>query len=257
MQIQIVIVLAVATLATVVTYLVLGRILPERWRQSEVEASEAFSINSVNVLIGLLFSIVLAFVIAGVLDDYNNARSAAQQEANAIGAIYGYAQGISEPARSTWKNDSRHYASLVIDQDWPLMQHQQSSEAVWTALTILRNSIYAFRPADDREKTFQDKAIDKVQDAYDARRTRVDLVHAGVPNFLWFTLLGGAVLVALFPLITKPYFTARLLISVAIQGLVIAGALYVVTVLNHPFTGAYRVEPNAFEILLDRFKASP
>jgi hypothetical protein len=256
-QFQIVVVLAVAALATAMAYLVLGRILPESWRSREVEESEGFTIDSVNVLIGLLFSILLAFVISGVLADYDNARSDEQQEANAIGAIYGYAQGIPEPTKSIWKNGSRRYATLVIDQDWPLMQHQQSSEAAWTALTTLRNDIYTFHAADGREQSLQDKAIDKVQDAYDARRTRVNLVNAGVPDFLWFTLLGGAVLVALFPLLTKPYLTARLLIAVAIQGLVIAGALYLVTVLNHPFTGAYRVEPNAFEILLNRFKASP
>ncbi|MGH3807241.1 MAG: hypothetical protein ACRDRU_11530 [Pseudonocardiaceae bacterium] len=43
----------------------------------------------------------------------------------------------------------------------------------------------------------------------------------------------------------------------AIQGVVIAGALYLVSILNHPFTGVYRVEPNAFKILLGRFDASP
>ncbi len=61
----------------------------------------------------------------------------------------------------------------------------------------------------------------------------------------------------LFPLLTKPHLTARLLIAVAIQGVVIAGALFLVSVLNHPFSGAYRVDPSAFEILLDRFNASP
>ena len=55
MQFQIVIVLVVAALATAVAYLVLGRILPESWRSREVEESEGFTIDSVNVLIGLLF----------------------------------------------------------------------------------------------------------------------------------------------------------------------------------------------------------
>lgn len=58
-------------------------------------------------------------------------------------------------------------------------------------------------------------------------------------------------------LITKPYFTGRLLIAVGIQTTMIVGALYLVSALNHPFSGAYRVEPSAFEILLDRFNASP
>jgi hypothetical protein len=112
MQFQLFIVLVMAALAAVVTYLARGRIQPDRWRKIEVEESEAFTIDSVNVLIGPLFSIVLAFAIASLLDDYNKARCDAQQKANAIGAIYGYAQGIPEPAKSSWKT------TAVTTQPW-------------------------------------------------------------------------------------------------------------------------------------------
>jgi hypothetical protein len=257
MSSQIIIVLAMAALATVLVYLVVGRMLPGHWSRSDAEASEDFALDSVNVLIGLLFSIVLAFVIGSVLVDYDHAHSEAQQEANAIGAIYGFAWGIPEPTQSIWKHGARHYATLVIDQDWPLMQHQEASENAWTALTTLRNDIYAFQAANDREQSLQDKAMDKVQEIYDARRTRVDLVHAGIPDFLWYTLIGGAALVVLFPLLTKPHLTGRLLIAVGIQGAVIAGALYLVLILNHPYSGTYRVEPNAFRILVERLHGVP
>ena len=222
-----------------------------------MEESEAFTIDSVNVLIGLLFSVLLAFVIASVLEDYDKARSDTQEEANALGAVYGFAHGIPEPTQSIWKRDSRNYTSLVIDQDWPLMNRQESSGAAWTALNTLRSDVFAFTAADAREQFLQDKAIEKVQDVYDARRTRVELVNAGVPDFVGYSLLGEAILVVLFPLLTKPHLTARLLIAVGIQVLVVTGALYLVSVLNHPFSGVYRVEPSAFEILLDRFTASP
>lgn len=43
-------------------------------------------------------------------------------------------------------------------------------------------------------------------------------------------------------LITKPYFTGRLLIAVGIQTAMIVGALYLVSALNHPFSGAYRAQ---------------
>ncbi len=194
MNLQIFYVLGMAGIATVLLYLVIGRVLPARWGKSEMEESEDFTIDSVNVLLGLLFSILLAFVIAGVLADYDNARSEAQREANALGAIYGFAKGIPEPAQSTWKRGSHDYTALVIEQDWPLMQQQQSSDAAWTAINALRDDVFAFQPANDRELSLQDKAIDKVQELYDTRRTRVDLVNAGVPDSLWYSLLGGAAL---------------------------------------------------------------
>jgi hypothetical protein len=97
-------------------------------------------------MLGLLFSILLAFLIATVLADYDKASSDAQEEANAIGAVHSLARGISEPAQSLWKNDSKNYTMLVINQDWPLMQHQEASEPAWTALGKLRNDIFALKP---------------------------------------------------------------------------------------------------------------
>jgi hypothetical protein len=246
-----------AALASVAVYAMVGRVLPGRWRKTDVEESEGFAIESVNVLIGLLFSILLAFLIATVLSDYDKASSDAQDEANAIGAVHSLARGVSGPAQALWKGDSKNYTMLVINDDWPLMQRHEASEPAWTALGKLRNDIFALQPANDLEQKIQDKAIDKVQDIFDSRRTRVGLVNAGIPDFMWYTLLAGAVLVALFPLLTKPHPTGRLLLAVAIQGAVVAASLYLVTVLNHPFSGIFRVEPSAFQILLDRFNAAP
>jgi hypothetical protein len=71
----------------------------------------------------------LAFVIGGVLTDYNDARADTQREVDAAGTIYGFAPGIPESTQSTWKRDSKNYASLVINQDWPLIQN--SSLGSW------------------------------------------------------------------------------------------------------------------------------
>jgi hypothetical protein len=73
---------------------------------------------------------------------------------------------------------------LVINDDWPLMQRQEASEPVGRALGKLRNDIFALQTANDLEQKNQDKPIDKVQDIFDSRRTRVDLVNAGLPDFM-------------------------------------------------------------------------
>jgi hypothetical protein len=81
MDLLAIIVVLGAALASVAVYAMAGRVLPGRWRKTDVEESEGFAIESVNVLIGLLFSILLAFLIATVLSDYDKASSDAQDEA--------------------------------------------------------------------------------------------------------------------------------------------------------------------------------
>lgn len=131
----VVIIVLGAALGSVAVYAVVGRVLPGRWRKGDVEESESFAIESVNVLLGLLFSILLAFLIATVLSDYDKASSDAQTEANAIGAVHSLARGISELTQSLWKSDSKDYTMLVIEQYWPLMQDQEASEPAWTTLS--------------------------------------------------------------------------------------------------------------------------
>jgi hypothetical protein len=43
--------------------------------------------------------------------------------------------------------EPQNYTMLVINQDWPLMQHQEASEPAWTALGKLRNDILRSNPS--------------------------------------------------------------------------------------------------------------
>ncbi|MGH3902563.1 MAG: hypothetical protein ACRDTA_30760 [Pseudonocardiaceae bacterium] len=61
----------------------------------------------------------------------------------------------------------------------------------WRKGEVEASDDFALDSANDREQSLRDKATDKVQEIYDARRTRVDLVNAGIPVFLWYTLIGG------------------------------------------------------------------
>jgi hypothetical protein len=66
MSVQMTIILVGAALATVLVYLVASRVLPGRWRKSEVEASEDFTLDSVNVLIARYLVAVLNHPFSGV-----------------------------------------------------------------------------------------------------------------------------------------------------------------------------------------------
>ena len=96
MHFQIIIVLVVAALAAAVAYSVIGRVLPGRWRTRNQEQFKDFTLDSVNVLTGLLFSIVLAF------DRWraNGLRRGARRYATRSrrpGAIYGFATAFPNP----------------------------------------------------------------------------------------------------------------------------------------------------------------
>jgi hypothetical protein len=121
MHFQIIIVLVVAALAAAVAYSVIGRVLPGRWRTRNQEQFKDFTLDSVNVLTGLLFSIGLAFDRWRANGLRRGARRYATRSRRHRRDIW-IRHGIPEPTQSTWKRDSKNYVSLVINQDWSLMR---------------------------------------------------------------------------------------------------------------------------------------
>ena len=79
---NLVITLLVVAVATLVVYVAVERVLPSRWRKSEVEASDKFGERSRRTPV----LDPTRFRDRGVLADYDKASTNTQQEANALGA---------------------------------------------------------------------------------------------------------------------------------------------------------------------------
>lgn len=255
MYFQVVIVSVVAALAAVLAYLTIGRVLPIRWRARDVEQSEDSTLDSVNVLSGLLPPIVLAFVVAGVLADYDNARSTHNKK------LMPSARYTASPTASPTPPSRSGNATAETTRPWSSNRtgrdaKQQSSDAAWTTLNTFRDDIYSFSAADERQQSLQDKAIDKVQEIYDTRRARVDpsMGRPGLPVVHPPQRSGNG---RSIPTTHPTASNLPTLNRCRNQDAVLASALYLVTMLNHAFAGAHRVKSSAFEILLSRLNASP
>ena len=96
-----------------------------------------------------------------------------------------------------------------------------------------------------------------VQRLADARRTRlVAAEESSIPAVLWVVLVvGGIVAVGFAYLFGLESTWAHRLMVAALAG-VIALVLFTIGVLDHPFSGGARIEPGAFDLVLNRFETS-
>lgn len=131
-------------------------------------------------------------------------------------------------------------------------QGQESSKA-WDTVDKLRRSIDGFEPSTSTQETLHTRQVTLVDDLLNDRRLRLLQSREGLPPIMWTVLLSGTlVLVGYTYFFGLQDFRAHLLMVGMLTAL-IATVLFTIKSLEYPFSGDMRVEPSAFELVLNRF----
>jgi Protein of unknown function (DUF4239) len=150
-------------------------------------------------VVGVIYAVLLAFVVVIQWEQFSAADNDARAEATAVGNLYrdgvavgGRPGGALETAVST-------YAGYVATREWPYMAaHLDEAEgtdkylnAVWKAVTHLPS-------ANGVDAAVLSQAVGDVSTASEARRTRIEESHNQLPGPLWAALLIGGVITVSF-----------------------------------------------------------
>ncbi|MGH9173192.1 MAG: hypothetical protein ACRD1H_02475 [Vicinamibacterales bacterium] len=75
-------------------------------------------------IIGVLYAVLLAFVVIVVWEDFNDASRTVDNEANELSDIYWLANGLDTANRDRVQEAVRSYAASVVDDEWPARSSQ-------------------------------------------------------------------------------------------------------------------------------------
>src|SRR5262245_50250014 len=82
-------------------------------------------------VLGVVYGVLLAFAVVVVWEDFEDARTGVEKEANSLGDLYRLADAMPEPTRSQIQQQAKAYARAVIDREWPLLEDgRESPEAL-------------------------------------------------------------------------------------------------------------------------------
>jgi uncharacterized protein (DUF983 family) len=136
------------------------------------------------------------------------------------------------------------------------MERSQETSRAWVLIDDIRASLQGYEPRTAAGEQLYAEGLDQVQRLADARRTRLVAAEDSLPTVLWVVLVVGGIVVVGFAYFFGMENTgAHALMVVALAG-VIALVLFTIAAMDHPFTGAARVGPEAFELVLKRFETS-
>jgi hypothetical protein len=211
---------------------VLARRLLPRLADSEFEPVA----DSLRVVYELIFALILAFVIAAVLDEFGSAESTVASEATTIAELVRANEALPERDKQRLDDAVSQYVHAVADQEWKTMKDGEESPQATAALAGMFAEYRDVRPVGAGQTEQYRQALTDLHDMVGQRRERLDLASADLP-----TMLRVLVVVGLFLLLVLEY---RPQLS-AVAGLVFMGTLAMVVtsaflltvILNYPFAG--------------------
>jgi Protein of unknown function (DUF4239) len=239
-------------LGVVVVFVLLHAFIQRRLR-SEVLRRHNDVAGYLFSAVGVLYAVVLGFVVVVVWGKYDNAVSNVESEVDAIGNLYHVVDGYPDSVRSKIRTQLQEYAKTVATVEWPAMQRDQAvPETGSRQLETVSYLVNTFSPTNFKEFAAQQAAIAQEQRLFDARRSRLIAAVPAVPSILWFALIVGALAMVAFCYIfgveNRP---AQLMMTAILVGLI--GILFVVIdEFSTPFAGSVRISSDGWVYLQQR-----
>ena len=202
---------------------------------------------------GVIYAVLLAFVVFAVYTQFASADKVVTSEAATLASLYLDTERYPEPVRSAIQEAIRGYTRSVVNDEFPAMQRGQPSSTTRARLTQLYRLNARLQAGDAYSVQLDNKASQEIESIALLREERIQASKASLPKTFWFVLiLGGLITVTLgASLFMRQAFYQ--LLSSALLGIMIASVLFLVMTLDRPFTGTTAISPGAFERSLELY----
>ncbi|HKB29450.1 MAG TPA: DUF4239 domain-containing protein [Streptosporangiaceae bacterium] len=200
--------------------------------------------------VGVLYAVLLAFVVIVVWENLNAARDTTYSEANQLADIYWISRSLPVAEGATIEGLTLKYAHTVITQEWPLMAERRSSIQATDIVYLIRDDVFGFQPRSPQQQALYAEALTSVNGFSSARRNRLDAIGEVIPALLWAALIIGAVMTVGFCLLFGLQNKTAHIGMVAMLAVLITISLLLIRDMEYPFAGSIRIGPAAFEVFL-------
>jgi hypothetical protein len=223
------------------------------WRRQPINEVVGF----VYAVVGVAYSVLLGLVVINGLTNLDTAEANVFAETNAVQQLDWYGHSLPQPMHAKIEGLAKEYDTVVINSEWSLMAHKETSTKAWAIYTELREIILAQNPTTPADVARYQQALDATAQWGDARRQRIDESTTGIPTLLWAALILGGVVTVGFALLFGIKSTVAHAVIMFFLTLLVAALLLVVFEFNEPFAGVVRVSPQAFQLALARMAQIP
>lgn len=198
-------------------------------------------------VIGVLYAVLLAFVVIAVWEDFRKTDAAVRDEAKAVVDLHRLTFALPSEGGSEIRQHLTAYANDVREHEWETMAFGEPADQVIRDLAQLSRAIFEVKPDNLEQLALYQEALRLLAVVTDNRNERLDSSAGSMPGILWFVLIIGGLITLGYPaFFGSTNLVAQVLMTGALAELV-ALALLLGVAFDYPFTGEVRISPLPFD----------
>jgi hypothetical protein len=196
--------------------------------------------------IGIMLSVLLAFVFSQVWSEYRSAALAISDERAALHGAAILASGLPDGDGQPVIRAIATYAQAVAEDEWPLMAaHRQPSPVAEHDLELMLRQAANLQPSGPMEARTQSEVMTLLTQAHTGRETRTFQLTAAAPALLWLMLISMSVVLVLLVVCAGVERPTHLVFA-GVFAASVAMVLVLVRMLDLPFEGALALPDYGF-----------
>jgi ABC-type branched-subunit amino acid transport system permease subunit len=203
--------------------------------------------GAVVAVIGTTYAVILAFMLSGVWNQYQQAQSNEEQEANALVNVWRIATQLQVPGAQEAEALCLTYADNAIHKEWPALL---ASKPLPPGNADVINELWKFagqiqaHSGNDSIAAYQ--MMEELRMLTEYRRIRIMQSREALPVILWAVLIaGGTITIASACFFGVPSFRFHVL-QVAVLTFLISLVLVAIADIDQPYQGGLTVKPEGF-----------
>jgi hypothetical protein len=202
--------------------------------------------------ISLFFVFIAATCLATVQSHQKDAAKIVEKEIAHITSLDRELLRIGSPEADKVRVALKRYVQLIVDEEWKLLEHGQSSEAVDHALGDVMGSLNHIATHDEKQVSMIAGLADRVDAIAESRDDRVEIAHEHLPDIYWgmiFAFMGLLLAISIF---TQASFAKR----ASICGKMVALSFTLVMILQTDgvFSGDISIQPTGFVKMIKKMQ---
>ncbi len=206
---------------------------------------------------GVLFAVLLGFMVVAVWESYDAAKATAATEAAALVPLYRSTYALPEEPGSKMRELARQYVDAVIKDEWP--KQAATGQASAQAKRAVGGFFRAFGDGTINAQIKHDypfictELMNSINEVTNDRNKRNIQANESVPSVMWVAILGGAGIIIAMSFVIYMERAVPHMIMAACMASLIGLLLYACMLLAHPFKGPVAIQPEVFENILKTF----
>ncbi|MFM7591313.1 MAG: DUF4239 domain-containing protein [Isosphaeraceae bacterium] len=213
-----------------------------------VESGEG--IGSYCNIIGVLYAVVLGYVLVNVYESYSMADTKVEDEASIVIDLLRDAEGLPALQGLLFRKATLEYVNSVIDDEWEYMIEKRTYHpATFDKFANLFHIARSVKCESEEQRIFLTAIVEKLNELSSTRRERVAVANSRLPDMLWGMIIGVG-LVAFGICFIFPIENDRVrLILVSSTAAVMTFTTLLMFILDRPYNGSLGIKPESLETI--------